>query len=263
MVETLEAGDVRVIHDVLARDFARSADPISPAGVRSDDLLESAVARQHTSIGGIHKYADPKGNAAALTYGLCCNHPFHNGNKRTALVSMLVHLDRNRYVLRETTNGALFELMLRIADHTMAPKKHGRHDPDAEVLALQEWLHKRVTKVERWEKPITGRELRRILRRFGLELENPNSNMMDVVRYEETKGKWLFGRPGRRAVRICRIGWHHEGGPVSQRDVRQLRRLAELDEEHGVDAKAFYDDEAVADAFINQYRKVLTRLAKR
>jgi len=74
-------------------DFAGTGDPIAPPGVRSMTLLESAVSRQHTALGGRLKYADPVSSAATLLYGICSDHPFHNGNKRTALVAMLVHLD--------------------------------------------------------------------------------------------------------------------------------------------------------------------------
>ena len=95
MLSTLSASEVLAIHDVLAADFAAADDPISPAGVKSMNLLESAVSRQFTGYEGRLKYDTPILNAASLTYGICSNHPFHNGNKRTSLVAMLCHLDRN------------------------------------------------------------------------------------------------------------------------------------------------------------------------
>src|SRR5262245_6018357 len=85
-------------------------------GVRSGPLLDSAVNRQHTAIGNSLKYPDPLASAATLTFGICCDHPFINGNKRTALVSMLVHLDKNHLCLQNTTQSELFELMLAIAE---------------------------------------------------------------------------------------------------------------------------------------------------
>ena len=96
-LKTLNVEEVLRIHDILVEDFLASNDPISPAGVRSEQLLESAVSRQWTGLGQILKYPTPVESAATLLYGICGDHPFHNGNKRTALVSMLAHLDKNKH----------------------------------------------------------------------------------------------------------------------------------------------------------------------
>ena len=48
----LSKDEVCSIHDVLAKDFQDSKDPISPPGVRSHDLLDSALTRPHTSFQG-------------------------------------------------------------------------------------------------------------------------------------------------------------------------------------------------------------------
>jgi len=66
-------------------------------------LLASAVARQESGYGNTLKYHEPIINAATLLYGICNDHPFHNGNKRTALVCALAHLDRNRQILKTTS----------------------------------------------------------------------------------------------------------------------------------------------------------------
>lgn len=261
--ETLSLDDVVLIHHLLAEHFAAANDPIYPAGVKSADLLASAVARQHTSIGGVLKYDESRHNAAALAYGLCCNHPFHNGNKRTALVAMLVHLDRNRFIMRDVGQDALFDIILKVASHELAPKRKGLPDSDSEVRALHSWILKTATKVERGEKPITGRELRRILRRFGLELGTSHSNTVDVMRPIERRGRWPWSKPTRDFQRVCTIGWHHEGGPVAPRDIRRLRQLAHLSEADGVDTRSFYDDEAIVDSFINEYRTILRKLSRR
>jgi prophage maintenance system killer protein len=90
-LRTISTEEIIQIHESLVQDFACSDNPLEPPGIRSLPLLQSAVSRQFTSIGGICKYPEALGNAATLAYGLCNDHPFHNGNKRTALVSMLVH----------------------------------------------------------------------------------------------------------------------------------------------------------------------------
>ena len=64
-------------------------------GVREMALLESAVAAPQASIGGKSPYADLAEVAAAYLYYLCKNHPFIDGNKRTALGACIVFLRLN------------------------------------------------------------------------------------------------------------------------------------------------------------------------
>ena len=62
-------------------------------GLRDLGLLESALARPQNLIA----YGDPDAAAlaAAYAFGIARNHPFTDGNKRTAAVTMLVFLGYN------------------------------------------------------------------------------------------------------------------------------------------------------------------------
>ena len=64
-------------------------------GVRDESLLDSALARPQQS----HAYGDPPPDiadlAASLAFGLARNHPFVDGNKRTAHVCYRVFLALN------------------------------------------------------------------------------------------------------------------------------------------------------------------------
>ena len=64
-------------------------------GIRDQAVLESAVAAPQASFGGRSPYADSIEVAAAYLYYLCRNHPFIDGNKRTALGACLVFLRLN------------------------------------------------------------------------------------------------------------------------------------------------------------------------
>lgn len=64
-------------------------------GVRDLNLLESAVAAPQASYGGVPLIDDSVEIAAAYLFYLCRNHPFADGNKRTALAACLVFLDAN------------------------------------------------------------------------------------------------------------------------------------------------------------------------
>src|SRR3990170_9070700 len=64
-------------------------------GLRDRALLESAVAAPQASFGGKPLLQDPIEMAAAYLFHLCRNHPFADGNKRTALAASLVFLQVN------------------------------------------------------------------------------------------------------------------------------------------------------------------------
>jgi death-on-curing protein len=64
-------------------------------GVRDASLLESAVAAPRASFGGQSVFADLVEVAAAYLFYLCRNHPFVDGNKRTAMVAAIVFLRLN------------------------------------------------------------------------------------------------------------------------------------------------------------------------
>jgi death-on-curing protein len=66
-------------------------------GVRDAGLLESAVAAPQASFGGESPFADVIEVAAAYLFYLCRNHPFIDGNKRTALTAAIVFLRLNGF----------------------------------------------------------------------------------------------------------------------------------------------------------------------
>jgi len=64
-------------------------------GIRDQTLLESAVAAPQATITGQPLISDPIEIAAAYLFYICRNHPFVDGNKRTALAACLVFLEGN------------------------------------------------------------------------------------------------------------------------------------------------------------------------
>lgn len=64
-------------------------------GIRDEALLESAVAAPQTTMLGKPLIEDPVEIGAAYLFYLCRNHPFVDGNKRTALAACLVFLESN------------------------------------------------------------------------------------------------------------------------------------------------------------------------
>ena len=93
MFEWIDKKLVLAIHD---RQLAEHGG--SP-GLRDESLLESALARPEH----LFAYGDPEPDvadlAASLAYGIARNHPFIDGNKRTAFVTYLTFLALNNHTL--------------------------------------------------------------------------------------------------------------------------------------------------------------------
>lgn len=86
------------IDAVLAMHQRQIAEHGGSDGVRDAGLLDSALARAQ-NIASYEPDADISRLAAADGFGIAKNHPFVDGNKRTALVAMRTFLLLNGYQL--------------------------------------------------------------------------------------------------------------------------------------------------------------------
>ena len=101
-------------------------------GVRDESLLESALARPLQ----LHAHGDPPPDvadlAAALAFGLARNHPFVDGNKRTAQVCYRTFL-------------ALNEAEFAASDEEKYAQMVGLAAGDITEAAFADWLRGRLT----------------------------------------------------------------------------------------------------------------------
>lgn len=99
------------IHDEAIYEFG------GLAGVRDHGLLESALNRPRNLLA-----YKPNSSifelAAALCFGVAKNHPFNDGNKRTALLSTRAFLYLNRKVLEPAQQDEV-STMLAVADGSL------------------------------------------------------------------------------------------------------------------------------------------------
>lgn len=255
-IRYLTAEDIESIHWALVADAEMSRDPISPPGVRDKSLLAGAAFRPHTSLGDQLKYPTVAMSGAALFHSVVLNHAFFNGNKRTGLVSTLVFLERNNYML-EVDERTLFQFVLRIAKHDLCEHFDGPFGSDREVFEIATWLctHTRQTRNE--ERRLKFHDLRTILVGYGCTISLLKGNRV------------LIERPSARAglVRRNRVLQSHnwyagEGRDVELNTVHKIRRELELDEEHGYDSAIFYGGGPGVPEFIAKYRLTLNRLAR-
>jgi death-on-curing protein len=85
-------------------------------GIRDEALLESAIAAPQATMMGRALFTDPAEIAAAYLFYLCRNHPFIDGNKRTALATCLVFLCENGLLREEQLDANTWEsLVLGVA----------------------------------------------------------------------------------------------------------------------------------------------------
>ena len=83
--------DIYELHTQLENAFVLSS------GVRDENLLASAVNTPFQTFMENDLYPSIYDKAAQLCYGVANNHPFTDGNKRTALHSMYVYLIINGF----------------------------------------------------------------------------------------------------------------------------------------------------------------------
>jgi death-on-curing protein len=77
------------IHSEALRNFGGSS------GIRDEKLLASAVFAPQSTFGGKSPFADSIEVGAAYLFYHCGNHPFVDGNKRTAMAAAIVFLRLN------------------------------------------------------------------------------------------------------------------------------------------------------------------------
>ena len=106
---------VEIVQEIHAEAIAKFG---GAGGVREMALLESAVAAPQASFGGQSPYQDLAEVAAAYLFYLCLNHPFLDGNKRTALGACLVFLRLNG-IEPEPDSPAWEDLTLTVAASTL------------------------------------------------------------------------------------------------------------------------------------------------
>jgi death on curing protein len=106
---------------VMAIHEAQLAQHGGGIGVRDHGLLESALARPRQ----IHAYTDEcalTGLAAAYAFGISRNHPFLDGNKRTAWVVCATFLELNgREVV--ASQADVVTVMLGVASGTVGEQE--------------------------------------------------------------------------------------------------------------------------------------------
>ena len=99
----LDQAQIVVIHQIVMAQHRAEAGLAPPEHVEllNADGFVSAVNEPRQTFEGRELYPDTMTKAAALMRSLIGNHPFVDGNKRTAVIAVLLFLAHNGYVLRD------------------------------------------------------------------------------------------------------------------------------------------------------------------
>lgn len=242
----MEVETIIFIHEYLAEFYKYKEDPIEPPGVKNENLIASAAGRPFQSAGGQDAYPDTYLKAAALFHGICGNHAFHNGNKRTALLSTLYYLYDNGIALDKCTDDEMFDFTKRIAAHEIC------EDRDNEVETISSWLKENSRKHQKGEKPMKLIALREALGRFGFSIVDGANNRLDIYQGNDY------------CTQILKKGTHG----IEDYDppyISNLRSLLKLTIDDGIDSARFYGHKGITDdlnAYMDHRIEVMNRLAE-
>lgn len=98
-------------------------------GIRDLNLLSSAIAMPESQFAGEYLHKDIFEMAAAYIYHIAQNHPFIDGNKRTALAAGLTFLDLHNIDINDPCE-ILYKMMIGVAS--------GKVNKDKIAATLQE-----------------------------------------------------------------------------------------------------------------------------
>lgn len=91
-------------------------------GVRDEGLLDSALAQPQATFGGELLHPTIGEQAAAYLYHLAMNHPFIDGNKRTAFAVMDTFITLNGYSLNLSVEEA-YNLVIQVVKREISKEE--------------------------------------------------------------------------------------------------------------------------------------------
>lgn len=106
--------EVEYVAHRLAQELMEYNEPIPPFETRFPERLESCLRTPFQTFNNKSLYPTIERKSAMLFYLLIKNHPFQNGNKRIAVVTLLYFLSENRRWLK-VSNLALYNFAKEIA----------------------------------------------------------------------------------------------------------------------------------------------------
>jgi death-on-curing protein len=109
-IRYLTIDEVIALHDYAVERFGGSL------GLTDRGKLEAPIAAPMQDVFGTELYPDLLSKAAILFFLLIKNHPFIDGNKRTALYALLRFWEINGFTVSGVTDGELYQFTIDVAN---------------------------------------------------------------------------------------------------------------------------------------------------
>jgi death on curing protein len=120
-IHRLTLSEVEYIAFSLAKELMEYGEPIPPFDTRYPDKLESCIQTPFQTFNRKGLYQTFESKASILFYLMIKNHPFQNGNKRVAVVTLYYFLRSNGRKLK-AGNAKLYEFAKEVAASESANK---------------------------------------------------------------------------------------------------------------------------------------------
>ena len=113
MISYLSFFDIIQSHKVISEEMRGFL------GIRDSGLLKSAIAQPKMMFDGIELYPTVPEKASALCFSLIMNHPFVDGNKRTAHAATKLFLEMNGWKFNASRDDAR-DTMMALASNKLS-----------------------------------------------------------------------------------------------------------------------------------------------
>lgn len=250
-------------HYLLCDYFLYEGDPIAIAGPRDINLFLSAVDRQTVSFGNRQKWNDIFHVVATLFFGIIKNHPFHDGNKRTALLCALYSL-WNHGRIANVKKKKFETLALRTASNNLSSYSYYnsyKNKEDSEIRVLAHIFKKYTRREDKRYYRVTYRELSTILKRFNFDIEGPHHNKINIVKIEQTsRGIFFRKKDTTRRVTIYQVGCPRITAQINPKALKEILKACGLIAENGYDSSVIFQEYDPLGFLIDEFQEVLKRL---
>ena len=244
----IKPDDVLRAHYLIADYFVGMGEEVL-YGVKTPDLLYSAINRQEVVFAGKNKWNSPLEKCATLFYGLVKNHAFHDGNKRTALLIALYNLHLIGRTPTEKQKD-FEQLTVRIAGNKLSDYKvyqKYKDKEDSEILTITNILKKLTKKTDKRFYAMTFKEFGKRLENYGYYMTAPEKNYVKI--YKHSSSKW------RKDIFIRQIGCPSLNSQINEKAAKTILKDVGVEDNYN-----FFKGGEPLYKLIEDYRTPLARL---
>jgi len=113
-MKRISLAEIEYLAHRLAKEYLEFDEPIPDFSSRFPNVLESSIAVPFQQFGKKDVYRGLTAKAAILFYLMVKNHPFQNGNKRIAMMTLLIFIYKNKKWIK-ADNQELYNFAVWVA----------------------------------------------------------------------------------------------------------------------------------------------------